>query len=162
MVPNVTRSENQPSNIYIYIATLHSPVSGRPRHIAAARLVYTNNRAFSANKKKLPSTCPKLLRQQLSCDAWRGVKGHHRRFLFVTAIVRTRTDSSSTMHLLMETILVRRDLNSYLTFCSFAPNFLFSIYYSGGNKRRDPVSSLSIFEKGSPPSSSPPHSSGAI
>lgn len=57
LVPNVTRSENQPSNvsyirIYIYTrATLRSPVPGRPRHIAAARLVYTNNRAFSANKK---------------------------------------------------------------------------------------------------------------
>ena len=60
-----------------------NPLPGRTpslgdRDIAAARLVYTNNRArFSTGQKKLPSTCPKLLRQQLSCDAWQGSRGTH-------------------------------------------------------------------------------------
>lgn len=143
MVPNVTRSENQPSNvsyirIYIYIytrATLRSPVPGRPRHIAAARLVYTNNRAFSANKKKLPSTCPKLLRQQLSCDAWRGVKGHHRRSLFVTAIVRTEpTGDSSTMETSWKLSSSDEIRQLLPTFCSFALNFIFDLLFGEGEE----------------------------
>lgn len=139
MVPNVTRSENQPSNvsyirIYIYTrATLRSPVPGRPRHIAAARLVYTNNRAFSANKKKLPSTCPKLLRQQLSCDAWRGVKGHHRRSLFVTAIVRTEP-TRRPWRPPGNCPRPTRSVNFYLHFAALRST-LFSIYYSGRGKR---------------------------
>lgn len=116
------------------------PISGRPRHIAAARLVYTNNRAFSANKKKkkLPSTCPKLLRQQLSCDAWRGVKGHHRPSLLVTAIVRTEP----TMHLL-ETILVQtRYSTSTYIFEQLCAQFYIRFIIRG--RRRDVVSSLSF------------------
>lgn len=142
LVPNVTRSENQPSNvsyirIYIYTrATLRSPVPGRSRHIAAARLVYTNNRAFSANKKKLPSTCPKLLRQQLSCDAWRGVKGHHRRSLFVTAIVRTEpTGDSSTMETSWKLSSSDEIRQLLPTFCSFALNFIFDLLFGGRGKR---------------------------
>lgn len=89
-------------------------------------------------KKKLPSTCPKLLRQQLSCDAWRGVKGHHRPSLLVTAIVRTEP----TMHLL-ETILVQtRYSTSTYIFEQLCAQFYIRFIIRG--RRRDVVSSLSF------------------
>lgn len=184
LVPNVTRSQNQPSSVsYTYIYTQPSPpIPGRPRHIAAARLVYTNNRAFSANKKKkkkkLPSTCPKLLRQQLSCDAWRGVKGHgDGRFSLRYRDCENGTDRSPTRgnhhHHHHHHQLSRSTTTTLLlsTRSFIFRSTLFSIYYSGGergrSKRSCPLSlSLSsLFRKGSlaPLASlSSPRSSGAI
>lgn len=114
--------------------------------------LHEQSRVFcEQKKKKLPSTCPKLLRQQLSCDAWRGVKGHHRPSLLVTAIVRTEP----TMHLL-ETILVQtRYSTSIYIFEQLCAQFYIRFIFDSGEKgrTRDLVSSLSlsVFEKGSPP-----------
>ena len=164
LLPNVARSENQPSNvsyvyiyIYIYIYVRAQPSASpqflddrdtSPPHDSFTRTIA---RFLRTKKKKLPSTCPKLLRQQLSCDAWRGVKGHHRPSLLVTAIVRTEP----TMHLL-ETILVQtRYSTSIYIFEQLCAQFYIRFIFDSGEKgrTRDLVSSLSlsVFEKGSPP-----------
>lgn len=142
MVPNVTRSENQPSNvsyirIYIYIYARNPPLSGSwttATHRRRTTRLHEQSRVF-CEQKKLPSTCPKLLRQQLSCDAWRGVKGHHRRSLFVTAIVRTEpTGDSSTMETSWKLSSSDEIRQLLPTFCSFALNFIFDLLFGEGEE----------------------------
>lgn len=104
--------------------------------------LHEQSRVFcEQKKKKLPSTCPKLLRQQLSCDAWRGVKGHHRPSLLVTAIVRTEP----TMHLL-ETILVQtRYSTSIYIFEQLCAQFYIRFIIRGRRGEREILSPLSLF-----------------
>lgn len=181
LVPNVTRSQNQPSSVsytYIYTrATLPPDSWTTATHRRRTTRLHEQSRVFceqKKKKKKLPSTCPKLLRQQLSCDAWRGVKGHgDGRFSLRYRDCENGTDRSPTRGNHHHHQLSRSTTTTLLlsTRSFIFRSTLFSIYYSGGergrSKRSCPLSlSLSsLFRKGSlaPLASlSSPRSSGAI
>ena len=73
MAPNVIHPQrSHPSN-----NCASNPLPPVPRTTATSppHDSFTRTIARFLRTKKLPSTCPKLLRQQLSCDAWRGSKG---------------------------------------------------------------------------------------
>lgn len=150
LVPNVTRSQNQPSSVsytYIYIYAGNPPPrflddrDTSPPHDSFTRTIARFLRT-KKKKKKLPSTCPKLLRQQLSCDAWRGVKGHgDGRFSLRYRDCENGTDRSPTRgnhHHHHHHQLSRSTTTTLLlsTRSFIFRSTLFSIYYSGGERGR--------------------------
>lgn len=117
------------------------PISGRPRHIAAARLVYTNNRAFSANKKKkAPVDLSKVAATTtvLRRVAWgQGAPP--------TFSPRYRDCENGTMHLL-ETILVQtRYSTSTYIFEQLCAQFYIRFIIRGRRGEREILSPLSLF-----------------
>ena len=124
------------------------PISGRPRHIAAARLVYTNNRAFSANKKKKSSRRPVQSCCDNNCLATRGVGSRGTTDLLSSLPRLWERNRPCTSWKLSSS---RRDTQLLPTFLSsFALNFIFDLLFGGEGEMLSPLS-LSVFEKGSPP-----------
>lgn len=184
LVPNVTRSQNQPSSVsytYIYIytrATLPPDSWTIATHRRRTTRLHEQSRVFCEQKKKKKSSRRPV---QSCCDnnclVTRGVGSRGTGtdgFLFVTAIVRTEptgvrlVETTTTTTTSCPARQLRR--SSYLHAALFSAQLYFPFIIRGerGEGVRDPVLSLSLsslFRKGSlaPLASlSSPRSSGAI